>query len=480
MAQATSFSADSPAGRRVLQKALRVRNPPRALQDNNDYDQEQQQWAEYNEDYLADLTSMSIKYVGCSSFTETDDYDWEAEYQQQEEEQQQAEEGEDGQDVEGEEQDMQQRAAYNWWQYQRLSRNDGMQATNMVRFTLCPDNACGSCSGEYVIDMEYFLEAYTEWQMDHDTYYCEKTREQCQCQNGSNWYSCYKSCFEYYGQDYDHCLSAMKDDGEDNVFEIQQYLECSGVAFYNPQYQYNSGSYTSARKLYYLGLTCENYADVKLTAFYDQQCTYRTTSADMSAMTSAMEKTYHKMPYIDGTPILTAGTCITCMAPEDEVEQSIYVNKYANGNYQQAEDAEQEEEEDAQPDATDLCMMITGVDEDKAIVCDQYNRNGCTYIEDYMPKMDGRNPWTQAVASVRNQLSKSKRLSYALAAVVAVLVAILAYFIGFYCCVTSRRTIESPENPKMEKSLLDYRASSDGGSVSSDDEPKTVTPPVLA
>mmetsp|Transcript_18837 Transcript_18837/g.39014 ORF Transcript_18837/g.39014 Transcript_18837/m.39014 type:complete len:455 (-) Transcript_18837:153-1517(-) len=430
--QATSFSANSAAGRKLLDKATLV-EPHRRAADENQYG------------YLGSLSTSSIKYIGCSSYMTYDNDEegganaW-ANYQ--------ANQGNMNYDEE------------NWWQYQMNANEDGLMPNNMVRFTLCEESRCGgSCSGEYVIDMESFVEAYTEWKMDHDYFWCERIRENCACNNGNSWYECYSDCFSYKGLSYDECRSAMNNyDGDgQNVFDIQQYLECSGIEFYNPQYMYQNaynGNAFQYQKMYYLGLTCTN-NDVTLTGFYDEQCSFR---VDQSDLQSAMGS-YQHIPYLEGTPILSAGTCMPCMDAEDEAQYSANYYKNQNANYNDAEE-EADDGDNGQPDATDLCMMVTGQDGGNAIVCDDYNTVGCGYIQDYLPQMDGRGgSWNQALSSManlRNQLTHSKRAMYFLAAVVAVLVGILAYFIGFW--FTHRRS------PKHRDALLEYRRETDAAS----------------
>jgi len=455
--------------------------------------QKYQEWqTEMNEQMLEQLSSKSIKYIGCSSFMESDAKEWQVQNTWD-----QATDGQEADEATKEDYYAQQNMdsqdeseeAKKWWSYQRKSRNDGLLTNNMIRFTLCDDNSCDStCHGEYVIDMEYFLEAYTEWKMEHNYYWCEKTRENCSCNAGDSWYTCYSTCFEKQGLDYDECREAMQESNGENVFDIQQYLTCSGVEFYNPDYAYKNSNYKQSgmngneanwRKMYYMGLTCQNYADVMLTSFYDEQCSYRTSKSDMNKMLASMEKTSHKMPYVDGTPIISKGTCISCMDPESDAEKNTYVNKYKNGQYKQYQSAQDEAEDEEQPDATDLCGMVAGADENAdAIICDQYNQNGCRYVNYYLPKMDGRNVWTVSVAELKQQLARADRLTWTLASVIVVLVVTIGCFMSRGMSMFSRKTESDMNDSKLERSLMDYKAHSDNGSVSSDeDAPK---PPALS
>ena len=234
LAQATEFSTNSAAGRSILRKAKAVKPSKflsRGLQEDGEMDYEQ---------LYQGLSSMTIKYVGCSTYAA-----WSGQQgaqqdgqqqQQQQDGQQQQQQGDNQQAAEGQYYD----GEYGY--YQQEAQNDGLEPNNLVRFTLCTGSGCGgTCDGEYVLDMEYFMEMYTEWKMEHDSFWCERVRENCMCnpyQNGGNWdngqysytwESCYTSCFEQsnYGLTYQGCIDANQQDNA-NVFQIQQYLQCNG------------------------------------------------------------------------------------------------------------------------------------------------------------------------------------------------------------------------------------------------------------
>ena len=216
LAQAAEFSAGSAAGRRILAKAKTVEASKfisREAQEDT--------W----DNYYDNLSSMTINYIGCSSYDRyAGDMDGnDNSYAQQ------ADYGQVGEDGKA------------WWKYQQKAQNDGLEATNLVRFTLCTGSQCsGICSGEYVLDMEEFMKVYTEWKMDHDSFYCERVRESCDCNvttsSGSSytWQECYTNCFEQSqsGLTYESCMEANAADGYPNVFQIQQYLQCSGRSYF--------------------------------------------------------------------------------------------------------------------------------------------------------------------------------------------------------------------------------------------------------
>jgi hypothetical protein len=89
---------------------------------------------------------------------------------------------------------------------------------NLVRFALCP-GSCSSCTngGEYVVNMETFVDTYTEAKLTEQEYACETVRENC-------YYDDETTCYTEAGMT--ECIDY--DDGQEE-FEIQRYLECAGT-----------------------------------------------------------------------------------------------------------------------------------------------------------------------------------------------------------------------------------------------------------
>jgi hypothetical protein len=101
-----------------------------------------------------------------------------------------------------------------------------LYTANLVKFALCPsDESCSSCttgSAQYVVNMMDFVDAYTEMKMEEKERQCEYVRESCYCDNGDDDYACESACYAAAGMDY---CTEYEDDEE---FEVQRYLECSG------------------------------------------------------------------------------------------------------------------------------------------------------------------------------------------------------------------------------------------------------------
>ena len=99
-----------------------------------------------------------------------------------------------------------------------------LYSQNLVRFALCPENTCSSCSGggEYVVNMLEFVDAYTEAKLEEQEMACENIRENCYCDNANDDEVCENTCYTNAGMDV--CIEY---EGQEE-FEIQRYLECDG------------------------------------------------------------------------------------------------------------------------------------------------------------------------------------------------------------------------------------------------------------
>ena len=209
------LAADSAVGQRLLQQANVVVESSYHHPLRRAADQQQYQYQYDNQYGVSNLNNLYIQYQGCSSFLAPDQgdnggsgdginyyYYPEGGYQQQDQQQQAQQEDE----------------------YGNVVYNDGIVQQNLVRFTLCSKSNCGSCSGEYVVDMSVFLDAYTEMQMEGDEYQCEYVREHCYCSNGY-YETCLSTCYTNAGLD-----DCMQEYYGGESFQLQEYIECTGTS----------------------------------------------------------------------------------------------------------------------------------------------------------------------------------------------------------------------------------------------------------
>jgi len=255
-----------------------------------------------------------------------------------------------------------------------------IQTKRLVRFRLCPTDSCslenaGGCDsgyGDYVIDMDLFLQAYWENKQQFEEWNCEYyANNVCDCENADNEEYCEYDCYMDNGLDYCVDKNPYADDEEDKEeFEVDKYLECGewdipeerrkGRKLEEEEVQYFIGPYCSAQggKIF-LGVftdeTCTNFADdedngLSHTQFY-------------AAMTG------ESLPYSETT--LCGMDCISCHElPEN------------NGN---DDDQNQNGDEQDEDNVIEMCEMLyedSGKCESGLSGVAGYpNENACNYIE---------------------------------------------------------------------------------------------------
>lgn len=184
-----------------------------------------------------------------------------------------------------------------------------------VRFRLCPSNMCSSNSGvgctskygDYVVDMETFLEAYVENEEEVQKEKCESQAQNCGCDDGER-------KLEENGNDNDNCLyncyynagmSACMDEEDDNVTFLKEYSACG---------KYDNGD--ERRKLdeeaveYYIGPYCSAQGgEVMLGMFTDDTCT---SFADKyGGRTTFATAEGYSLPY--GSTSMIDNECHSCL-----------------------------------------------------------------------------------------------------------------------------------------------------------------------
>ena len=167
--------ADSSLGMRLLSQATVV-HPARHLADQNQADTT----------FIADY---SLRYLGCSSLIQVS-------------------------------------GAQNGNNNNKNNQGNFLTTAHLAKFALCPTSSCSSCAGggEYVMNMETFIDSWTEAKLTAEEYACEITRENCDCENADDNDVCENACYTEASQDY--CINY---DGEEN-FNVQEYLECKGTS----------------------------------------------------------------------------------------------------------------------------------------------------------------------------------------------------------------------------------------------------------
>lgn len=300
--QRDGIDANSSFGRQLINKSRRV----------------EQQYDENGID-ISFVSEYSLKFMGCHHVTQ-----WASE----------------------EEQGQQQ--AYDQEANGLNAANGRIRSKGLVRYKLCPSDSCTNafgvgCTsnyGEYVVDMNSFLEIYMKWRMEEESSNCELYRNTCyqQCYESAT-ANCYTNCYKKHGVNaalcsnngnpnqnaYSSYYDADADGGYGNDFNLDNYLKCGEYDVYDQGQE--------EAVAHYLGPYCANQGgDIKLGFFQDQYCTIPST-----LQASYFEKqTGVVIPYTKTS--LVSAECMSCERTEREDEAQggnnyNYYNQYnQNGN----------------------------------------------------------------------------------------------------------------------------------------------------
>jgi len=411
--------------------------------ENAQEEQEEQEQEEENNDNAADenaddnngqrhrrrLGNYNQDYFNYGNAYGNGDNDWENNVQQQEE----------YNDNEEQEQEQVDVSSLPW--------------THLVRFTLCSDTACGSCSGQYAVDRTVFLQAWWQHQLLLQASTCGTVRSQCDCSANpynryyqtNNYYyyqqQCHNACYKKQGQ-----YSCLNYDGDqnDSIFDLSGFLQCGETDYYPEDYAYyqtsknnnknnNAGYYVDpdeSQNAYYIGPYCTEDENLYLKAYMDQDCS---SPAEHFVFKSEYKSDIgSSFPYMD-TPMLKPGNCVSCQA--EQAEQNNNNNNY-DGNQ-------------AQQQANGMCSLAEDDDSVKCVYTqnsDMDTMGGCLFL-DILPELDGRNERT------RNSLSQFLTVQETAATVLVVVAVILFLAVLTLCVCGKRKPSSTPSGDKTEELL---------------------------
>mmetsp|Transcript_40330 Transcript_40330/g.121507 ORF Transcript_40330/g.121507 Transcript_40330/m.121507 type:complete len:384 (-) Transcript_40330:147-1298(-) len=153
-----------------------------------------------------------------------------------------------------------------------------IQTKRLVRFRLCPTGTCAyedasgcdSGYGDYIIDMNIFLESYIQNKMEQQEYQCEYAEAYtcAGCANADNADYCRYDCFSENGLDF--CNEDDNDDGQEQ-FELDRYMYCAEWDLPNNGRKLEDGDGDVG---YFIGPYCSDQGGkIHLGVFTDEYCT---------------------------------------------------------------------------------------------------------------------------------------------------------------------------------------------------------------
>jgi endogenous inhibitor of DNA gyrase (YacG/DUF329 family) len=300
-----SMKANSKLGMHLLSKATRVDEGSRRLEDV-----ELSAW----------IIDYSLKFQGCHSIVQ-----WNAEAD--------------------EEQDV------------RLAKK------RLVRFRLCPTDTCSSTEaggcvegyGDYIIDMEIFLDAFYESMAQTGEEECGQYADNyCACEgNGDDSFNanqCQYDCIVAAGMT--QCYQYMEDQIYAESFDVKEYMQCA-------QFEVRNNRRKLEQVEYFVGPFCsEQGGAIHLGMFLDDQCSIQVEDETFGAYTFN-SMTGLTLPY--SSKSIIGSECAACKKVD------------ADAN------------DDQDPEITELCQMAyqdAGKCESHVNGATAYpNEQACTYIE---------------------------------------------------------------------------------------------------
>jgi len=242
-----------------------------------------------------------------------------------------------------------------------------VKTQRLVRFRLCPTETClssdaGGCDsgfGDYILDMNIFMENYLEAQMNAEEFACENYRENvCDCDDDDqkddqfDRDECEYDCYVNGGMDY-----CIEDENEEAV-DLARYAECEQFEVQNDD-DANANDDDAEDVEYYMGPYCASQGgSILMGLFSDDTCTvFADSGAGKSTYASLTGG--ETMPYSSKTMI--GSNCMTCLEDQEQ-------------NDDDAED------EDEVKQACETVYQMAGK-------CETYlsvkypNENACSYIK---------------------------------------------------------------------------------------------------
>eukprot|EP00543_Licmophora_paradoxa_P007039 CAMPEP_0202454766 /NCGR_PEP_ID=MMETSP1360-20130828/12419_1 /ASSEMBLY_ACC=CAM_ASM_000848 /TAXON_ID=515479 /ORGANISM="Licmophora paradoxa, Strain CCMP2313" /LENGTH=390 /DNA_ID=CAMNT_0049074171 /DNA_START=302 /DNA_END=1474 /DNA_ORIENTATION=+ len=306
----------------------------------------------------------------------------------------------------------------------------------LVRFRLCPTGYCsksdaGGCDsgyGDYIIDMNTYLEAYFQAVENNQQYMCEYMEKMsCGCDDddgkddGFDEDICLWDCYAAAGMA-EICMdkNPYNDDEEEEgeQFEVREYVECAEAKF-------EENDDNNRRKLeeeevqYFIGPYCaEQGGAIYLGLFTDDVCT---VFADSYGGAS----TYKTLSYGESLPYSSSSVvgkeCISCKEPEE-------VDENNDGNDEQDED-----------EVVEMCEEIyaTAGKCESDLGIDNANTAACNYMEGIkIVRKDG---------TVQVQSSKANKTASIFIGLFVVSFVLLAAYVYFLHTKLQRASINLSE-----------------------------------
>jgi len=230
----------------------------------------------------------------------------------------------------------------------------------LIRFRLCPASSCeSSCDsgyGDYVIDMNTYVDSYMEAKEEMEQQACQNLEENvCNCEKGDDDQFDEEECMSecYADNNMSYC------DKDEEGFQVNDYLECGNFDIPDDDGNGRRLEEEEEEVQYFLGPYCSDQGGaIYMGMFTDDTCSEFADSYGGARTYKSLVGS--SLPY--SSKNLIGSECVSCLQEKEE----------------QGDDQEEEEEEVSQ-----VCEMLyqsSGKCESKLDI-DNPNENGCNFME---------------------------------------------------------------------------------------------------
>ena len=216
--------------------------------------------------------------------------------------------------------------------------NDSILTTKrFVIFRLCPDSSCGSCNynyGEYIVDMETYLESTLQYKQEVQEQYCETCNQ----------------CVEAAANAAEQQANGEEAEEDENAWKCQNvdtsscYAECQNIENMEENGYMDASEYIGCEKLdyednygnqYYAGAMCASSGSrIKIGIFTDEECSNYDDSKDVESYMKNGDGYSMKLSYHLLKQTFAEGECVASCLREDEEAQN---NQNEDGEEREAE-----------------------------------------------------------------------------------------------------------------------------------------------
>ena len=221
-----------------------------------------------------------------------------------------------------------------------------------VVFRLCPNNSCSSCNynyGEYIVDLEEYLDATVQYQQEIQEEMCQACEEcgnwddqqqndqnQQQNQNNNN-----NRKLQNYNVDCDSCYDEcqkIENMEENGYIDATEFLECQMI--YDPE--------DDGKAALYAGPMCASQGSkIKIGVFTDEECNQIDSSKDVDEYLMDGDGYQMKLSHALLKTVYSDSTCVSCLAVDEEDENNNNNNNQNNNNQEQEE-----------PEVIEMCQQL--------------------------------------------------------------------------------------------------------------------------